>query len=43
MKSEQCEISLNGTVYDFLLDHSSIGKEGILSIHEYLMVKNNIK
>ena len=49
MKNEQSEISLNGSVYDFPLDHSSIEKEGILSIHdsilsihEYLMVKNNI-
>ena len=36
-------ISLNGTVCDFLLNHRSIEKEGILSIHEYLMAKNNIK
>ena len=41
-ESEQSEMSLNGTVYDFLLDHSSIEKEGILSVHEYLMVKNNV-
>ena len=40
---EQSEISLNGTVYDFWLDHSSIEEEGIVSIYEYLMVKNNIK
>ena len=42
-KDEPSEISLNGTVYDFSVDHSSIEKEDILNIHEYLMVKNNIK
>ena len=30
-------------LYDFSVDHSSIKKEGILNIHQYLMVKNNIK
>ena len=29
--------------YDFSVDHSSTKKEDILNIHEYLMVKNNIK
>ena len=42
-KDEQSEISLNGTVYDFSVDHSSIKKEDILNIHQYLMIKNNIK
>ena len=42
-KDEQSEISFNGTVYDFSFDHSSIKKEGILNIHQYLMIKNNIK
>ena len=32
-KDEQCKNSLNGTVYDFPVDHSSIKKEDILSIH----------
>ena len=41
-KDEQSEISLNGTVYDFSVDHSSTKKEGILNIHQYVMVKNNI-
>ena len=41
-KDEQSEISLNGAVYDFALDHSSTKKEDILNIHEYLMVKNKI-
>ena len=40
-KGEQSEISLNGTVYDFSVDHSSIKKEDILNIHQYLMIKNN--
>ena len=40
---EQSEISLNGTVYDFSVDHSSIKIEDILNIHQYLMVEYNIK
>ena len=35
-KNELKDIFLNGAVYDFLVDHSSI-------IHQYLMIKNNIK
>ena len=42
-KNEQVEIPVNGTMYDFLGDHSSVEKEDILNIHEYLIVKNNIK
>ena len=42
-KDEQSRISLNGNVYDFSVVHSSIKKEEILNIHQYLMVKNNIK
>ena len=38
-KDEQSEISLNGTVYDFSVDHSSIKKEDTLNIHQYLMIK----
>ena len=41
-KEEQSEISLNGTVYDFSVEHNSIEKEDILNIHQYLMIKNNI-
>ena len=33
-KDKQSKISLNGTVYDFSVDHSSIKKEGILNIHQ---------
>ena len=40
---EQSETSLNGTVYDFSVDHSSIKIEDILNIHQYLMVEYNIK
>ena len=40
---KQSETSLNGTVYDFSVDHSSIAKEDILNINEYLMNKINIK
>ena len=43
MENEQSEILLNCVVYDFLVDHISVEKEDILNIHEYLMVKNNIK
>ena len=42
-KDEQNKVSLNGTVYDFSVDDSSIEKEDMLNIHEYLMVQNNIK
>ena len=42
-KDEQKEMSLNGTVHDFSVDHISIKKEDILNIHQYLMIKYNIK
>ena len=42
-KDEQSQISLNRTGYDTSVHHNSIEKEGILSIHECLMLKNNIK
>ena len=42
-KDEQNEISWNDTVYDFSGDHSSIKKEDILNIHQYLLIKNDIK
>ena len=42
-KDEQREISVNDTAYDFSVCHSSVEKEDILNIHEYLMVKNHIK
>ena len=32
-KDKKSEVSLNGTVYGFLVEHSSIKKEDILSIH----------
>ena len=42
-KDQQSEVSLNGIVYDFWVDHRSIKKEDIHNIHQYLMIKNNIK
>ena len=42
-QNELIEISLNGTMYYFLLLDNSVEKEGILSIHGYLIVKINIK
>ena len=30
-------------MYDFSADHSSIKKEDILDIHQYLTIKNNMK
>ena len=40
---EQSEISLNGNVYGFSVDHSLIKKEDIHDIHQHLMTQNNIK
>ena len=37
-KFEQSEFSSNGFVYDFSVDHSSIIKEDILNIHQYLVI-----
>ena len=37
------EVSLKGNVCNFLVDYNTIDKSGILNIHKYLMVKNNIK
>ena len=34
-KDQESEISLNGTVYNFLVDHSSIKIENILNIHKF--------
>ena len=41
--TESREVSLNGNVYDFSVDYNSIDESCRLSIHEYLMTKNNIK
>ena len=40
-KDEQTKTPLNGTVYGFSLDHSSIKKKDILIISQYLVVKND--
>ena len=42
-KEKQREIFLNCRVYDFSVGHSSVEKENIPNIHEYLMVQNNVK
>ena len=42
-KDEQNEISVTESISHFIVDHSSIKKEDIPDIHQYLMVKNNIK
>ena len=42
-KVKQREIYLSSNVHDFLLDHSSAEKEDTCNLHEYLLVKNNIK
>ena len=36
-------VRLNGTVFDVLVDPSSIDKEYIFNIYDYLMVNNSIK
>ena len=41
--TESREVSLNGNVYDFSVDYSSIKKFDILNTHKYLMTKNNMK
>ena len=41
--TESGEVSLNGTVYDFSVDCNSVDKSDILTIHKYLINKNNIK
>ena len=40
---ESTEVSLNGNVYDFSVDHNSVDKYNMLNIHKYLMTKNNTK
>ena len=37
------EASLNGNVYDYPVDYSSVHISDILNIHTYLMTKSNIK
>ena len=38
--TESREVSLNGNVYDVLVDYNSIDKSDILNIHKYLITKN---
>ena len=37
--TESREVSLNGNVYDLLVDYSSVDTSVILKIHKYLMTK----
>ena len=41
--TESREVFLNGTVYDFSVDHNCIDKSDIINIYKYLMIENNIK
>ena len=41
--TESRESSLGENVYDFSVMVDAIDKSDILSIHKYLMVKNNVK
>lgn len=40
-KDKLNEISLDGTVFDFSVDHSPFEKEGLLDIHGYFIKKNS--
>ena len=40
--TESKEVCLKGIVYDFSVDYEAVYKSGILNIHKYLMIKNNI-
>ena len=37
------QVSSKGNVYDFSVNYDTIAKSGILNIHKYLMIKNNIE
>ena len=41
-KDKQCKMFVNSSIFNFSDIYSSIKKEDILHIHEYLMVKSNI-
>ena len=41
--TESTEVSLNGNMYDFSVDYSSIDNSDVLNICKYLMTNNNIK
>ena len=42
-KDEQSQISLDGTLYNFSVNHTLMKKEDILNLHQFLMFKNNMK
>ena len=37
------EVSLNGALYDFSVDHNAIEKEEIFNVQKHLMKQNNIR
>ena len=41
--TESREVFLGRNIYDFSVDYNATHKSGILNIHNYLMVKNNLK
>ena len=43
LDTDSREVSLYGNANDFSVDYLSIDKSDILSIHKYLMTKNNLK
>ena len=43
IKDGHSAVSLSGTVWTFSVNNSSIKREYILNIHQYFMVKNNLK
>ena len=42
-KDQMSDISSNGTIDNFSVDDSAIDKEDILNIHDYFMIRNNMK
>ena len=40
--AEEAEIGLNGSIYEFSIDHKVIKTEDIKNIHAYLMKKHNV-
>ena len=43
LSQELGEVLSKGNVYDFSVDYNVFAKSGNLNIHQYLMIKNNIK
>ena len=43
LRQELGEVLSKGNVYHFSVDYNVFAKSGNLNIHQYLMIKNNIK